>query len=324
VSWLVTNAEQSEHPPFSMCVGENWTMRQIDAVMAGKDWNSTLIILTWDDFGGFFDHVAPPRQNYIMFGPRVPTIMISPYARSGVIDHHLMNFNAILKFIEENWRLPALNTNDRHAHSLITSLDFHQKPLTPYPLKQRHCPSADYHIHTNLSGIMLHLSTHKFAKEMLLRIKGGTIVTLLIGPSTPVETAVKARASLSDFQVGDHIAAQARPDQQRALVYGAGTLRDLDLRPFGPKKGLITDIGQLGDTITVRFGSTTLLVDIGKKTRIVQRNGKRGSIGDLDTGDTIEVVGIENTRLSELTTARTIREVTTPRVKGTPLPEGIS
>jgi phospholipase C len=60
VSWLVTNAEQSEHPPYSMCVGENWTVDQINAVMRSRYWPSTLIVLTWDDFGGFYDHVAPP------------------------------------------------------------------------------------------------------------------------------------------------------------------------------------------------------------------------------------------------------------------------
>jgi phospholipase C len=60
VSWLVEDAFNSEHPPYSMCVGENWTVRQINAIMRGPDWKSTLIVLTWDDFGGFYDHVPPP------------------------------------------------------------------------------------------------------------------------------------------------------------------------------------------------------------------------------------------------------------------------
>jgi phospholipase C len=78
VSWLVTNALESDHPPASICLGENWTVRQINAVMKSRYWKDTAIFLTWDDFGGFYDHVAPPHLDYISLGPRVPTIVISP------------------------------------------------------------------------------------------------------------------------------------------------------------------------------------------------------------------------------------------------------
>src|ERR1700730_18533494 len=69
VSWLVVNSAQSEHPPASVCVGENWTVEQINAIMLGSNWNSTAIFLTWDDFGGFYDHVPPPAVDSFEFGP---------------------------------------------------------------------------------------------------------------------------------------------------------------------------------------------------------------------------------------------------------------
>jgi phospholipase C len=85
VSWLVVGSGLSEHPPASVCMGENWTVAQLNAVMSGSDWNSTVIFLTWDDFGGFYDHVAPPAVDNFGFGPRVPLLIISPWAKRPLI-----------------------------------------------------------------------------------------------------------------------------------------------------------------------------------------------------------------------------------------------
>jgi phospholipase C len=320
VSWEVMNAEVSEHPPYSVCVGENWTVDQINAIMRGKNWKSTLIVLTWDDFGGFYDHVAPPREDYISLGPRVPTLIISPYARPHYVDHHMMEFDSILKFIEDDFHLPALTSRDRGAPSLLTSLNFKQHPLSPDLLKTRTCPASDYNIHTSLSGNLLKLSTEQFAKEMLLRLRGGTIVTLLIGPSTSIEMSDHRQIPLESFMVGDRIKVNARPDQQRALVYGAGTLRDLDLHPFGPTTGRILTVGQYDKTITVQFGKDTDLVDVGKQTHIFLSHNTKGSFADLPEGVTVQVSGVENTRLGEVTSTAIIRVLNQPRVIGTPQP----
>jgi phospholipase C len=309
VSWLVTNEPQSEHPPYSMCVGENWTVDQINAVMHSKYWKSTLIVLTWDDFGGFYDHVAPPKVDYISFGPRVPTILISPYARPHYVDHHTMDFTSILKFIEDDFLLPPLNQRDGNAHSLISSLNYAQKPLRPLVLKKRTCPAGANHIKTTLTGVYLKLVTEKYGQEMLVRLTGDNIATLLIGPSVAYRMGKSTAISLSDFRVGDHVYAIARPDPQRALVYGAGTLRDLDLEPFGPKRGLITTVGQFGQTIVVRFGPQSLIVDLDKTTLIQLPDGSKGSIADLSTGKTVEIVGIHNKRLDEITRAYRIKIV---------------
>ena len=233
VSWLVTGCGASEHPPYSMCVGENWTVHQINAVMQGRDWSSTLIVLTWDDFGGFYDHVPPPRVNFISLGPRVPTLIISPYARSGFIDHDQKDFNSILKFIEQDYRLPALTSADRHDSSLLSALNVHQRPMKPFILKQRHCPSSDYHIKSTLTGLFLKLSVHRYARVVLMRIGGGNIATLLVGPSTPIRSANKQRIKVTDIELGDRLSVTGRPDQQRALLYGAGYVRDLDVKTLG-------------------------------------------------------------------------------------------
>ena len=86
VSWLVTSEQRSDHPPFSVCVGENWVVRELNSVMAGPDWKSTVVFLTWDDFGGFYDHVPPPRLNAIALGPSCPVnrnIPVCPPALCG-------------------------------------------------------------------------------------------------------------------------------------------------------------------------------------------------------------------------------------------------
>jgi len=87
VSWLVTDDVDSDHPPSSACVGENWAVNQINAVMQGPDWNSTLIVMLWDDFGGFYDHVPPPAVDQFGLGLRVPILLISPYSKPGYISH---------------------------------------------------------------------------------------------------------------------------------------------------------------------------------------------------------------------------------------------
>jgi phospholipase C len=139
VSWLVTG-DASEHPPRSTCRGENWTVQQLNAVMEGPDWNSTVIFLTWDDFGGFYDHVPPPSVGPYMLGPRVPLVIISPYARKGYISHTQYDFSSFLKFAEKRFSLPTLNEQDARANDMLDSFDFNQEPLPPLFLQTRRCP----------------------------------------------------------------------------------------------------------------------------------------------------------------------------------------
>jgi phospholipase C len=141
LTWLMPPTRQSDHPPYSMCAGENWTVNQINAVMKSPEWSSTVIILLWDDFGGFYDHVAPPHFDLYDLGPRVPAIVISPYSRAHFIDHRTYEFASIVKYVEQQYDLPKLDRYDRSVQSIGGMLNLHQKPLAPVILKDRTCPA---------------------------------------------------------------------------------------------------------------------------------------------------------------------------------------
>jgi len=142
VSWLVVGSGLSEHPPASVCMGENWTVTQLNALMSGPDWDSTVVFLTWDDFGGFYDHVAPPVVDNFGFGPRVPFLIISPWAKRGHITHTTLEFSSVLKFIEERFDLDPLTERDQDANDLIDSFDFDHHPRRPLLLQTRQCAGA--------------------------------------------------------------------------------------------------------------------------------------------------------------------------------------
>lgn len=156
VSWLVTTGKSSfgssggggnsasvdnnEHPPGSVCNGENWSVNQISAIMQGPDWASSAIFLTYDDFGGLYDHVYPPQVDIYGLGPRVPLLIISPYARPGYISHTQYELSSVIKFAEEVFGLPSLGQRDATANDTTDSFDFTQTPLAPLILTPRLCP----------------------------------------------------------------------------------------------------------------------------------------------------------------------------------------
>ena len=141
VSWISSPWRVSEHPTSGgECRGENWTTRLIDAVMNGPDWKSTAIFLTWDDFGGFYDHVPPPQVDRFGFGFRVPMLVISPYTWHGLIDHTTEEFSSVLKFIERDFSLPPLTARDRDASDMAQDFDFSMHRRRPDPLPVHPCP----------------------------------------------------------------------------------------------------------------------------------------------------------------------------------------
>jgi len=142
VAWLTPPFAQSEHPPTSMCVGENWTVQVLNALMRSPEWSSTAVVLTWDDFGGFYDHVAPPHVDLYGLGPRVPALIISPYARPGYVDHTGYEFASVLRFIETIFDVPPLTTRDATSNDMLGAFDFTQRPLPPLLQHQRHCPRS--------------------------------------------------------------------------------------------------------------------------------------------------------------------------------------
>jgi phospholipase C len=141
VTWLVAGQEATDHPPHSLCFGENWVVEQLNALMQGPDWDSTVVFIVWDDFGGVYDHVPPPAPVDVYgFGPRSGVLVISPYAKSGLISHEVFEFSSMLKFIETRFNLPSLTQRDAKAHDMLDLFDFTQTPLAPLFLNTRTCP----------------------------------------------------------------------------------------------------------------------------------------------------------------------------------------
>ena len=103
VSWITPSQPDSEHPPASVHQGQAYVTALINAAMKSPDWNSTAIFLAWDDWGGFYDHVVPPVVDQNGYGFRVPSMVISPYAKKGYIDHQTLSTDAYLKFIEDDF-----------------------------------------------------------------------------------------------------------------------------------------------------------------------------------------------------------------------------
>ena len=139
VSWLTPPITLSDHPPASICAGENWVVDTMDQIMSSKYWASTAIVLTWDDFGGFYDHVPPPHVDLYGLGARVPALIISPWAKRGAIDHDTMEFASVLRFIETVFDLPPLTARDAAADDMLSAFDFSQEPQPPLVLKSRSC-----------------------------------------------------------------------------------------------------------------------------------------------------------------------------------------
>ena len=145
VSWLVPPPSVNDHPASgSICHGENWTVDRLNVLMKSSYWRHTAVILTWDDFGGFYDHVPPPHVDLYGYGPRVPAIVISPWARANHVDHHMYDFSSVLRTIEELHGLGTLGKRDAIARPMWGSFDFTQAPLPPLVLKPRDCPPDSY------------------------------------------------------------------------------------------------------------------------------------------------------------------------------------
>ncbi|MEX0992224.1 MAG: alkaline phosphatase family protein [Actinomycetota bacterium] len=137
VTWVTPRFEWSEHPEYSMCWGERWTSQIVNELMASPDWEHTAVFITWDDWGGFYDHVAPPKVDGFGLGFRVPTLTVSPYAKEGYVDSKVGEFASILRFIEQNWGLSPLTNRDRKPNDMTQNFDFKQEPRAAAPLQLR-------------------------------------------------------------------------------------------------------------------------------------------------------------------------------------------
>jgi phospholipase C len=100
VSWVIPTGQASDHSALTDGSGPSWVASVVNAIGNSPSWSNTAIIITWDDWGGFYDHVAPSIRNSYEYGFRVPMIVVSPYAKPGYISHHTYDFGSILKFVK--------------------------------------------------------------------------------------------------------------------------------------------------------------------------------------------------------------------------------
>jgi phospholipase C len=149
VSWIAPSNEVSEHPPAKISTGQSYVTNLINTVMQGPDWDSTAIFLSWDDWGGFYDHVNPPTVDQNGYGLRVPGLVISPYAKQGYVDHQTLSFDAYDKFIEDAFLggqrvdpasdgrpdpRPDVRENATQLGDVTAAFDFTQQPRKPLVL----------------------------------------------------------------------------------------------------------------------------------------------------------------------------------------------
>jgi phospholipase C len=153
VAWVAPNMENSEHPSASIATGQRYVADLVNSIMCSPDWSSTAIFLAWDDWGGFYDHVVPPKVDENGYGLRVPGLVISPYAKRGFIDHQVLSFDAYAKFIEDVFlskaridprtdgrpdRRPTVRESAPLLGDLSRSFDFSRPPA---PGVGAHCKS---------------------------------------------------------------------------------------------------------------------------------------------------------------------------------------
>ncbi len=138
VSWVIPTGQASDHAAANNGSGPSWVAQVVNAIGNSPYWANTAIFITWDDWGGWYDHVPPPKVlkdctewgcGYV-YGFRVPLIVVSPYAKAGYISHVTHDFGSILHYIEQNFGLGSLGYADAYADDLSDCFDYSQKPLT--------------------------------------------------------------------------------------------------------------------------------------------------------------------------------------------------
>jgi phospholipase C len=227
VSWIIPQIADSEHPPGLVSQGQSYVTNLVNTVMKSKDWNSSAIFLSWDDWGGFYDHVIPKMVDANGYGLRVPSMVISPYARKGYIDHQTLSHDAYLKFIEDAFlkgqRLdpatdgrpdsrPDVRENLKALGNLLNDFDFKQKPrarmiLSTTPKTALIAPTVPKgSTGTGGTGACRALSVTAVSGTTInAKDATGGMLTIVTTPSTTYATGVAQSASFGDIAAGGHI-----------------------------------------------------------------------------------------------------------------------
>ncbi|HTX59406.1 MAG TPA: alkaline phosphatase family protein, partial [Verrucomicrobiae bacterium] len=156
MTWVIPDFVNSDHPQAGSDTGPSWVASVVNAIGKSKYWNSTAIIVMWDDWGGWYDHVAPPQVDYKGFGFRVPLLVISPYARPHYVAKTTYEFGSVIRYVEQTLGLSPLSAygsayaNDQRSPSISGMFNYAQKPLpfTAVPAKY----SREFFLHQKPSN----------------------------------------------------------------------------------------------------------------------------------------------------------------------------
>jgi phospholipase C len=152
VAWVTPDGTDSDHLGVGKDTGPSWVASIVNAIGKSSYWNSTAIVIVWDDWGGLYDHLDPPKTRNWQGGPglRVPMLIVSPYVKPHV-DHTVYEFGSILQFVENNWDLGTLGRGDEHSTSIRNAFDFNMAPrkFTVIPAKY----SRDFFLRKKPSGL---------------------------------------------------------------------------------------------------------------------------------------------------------------------------
>jgi phospholipase C len=134
VSWVIPDENDSDHPGTSSDTGPSWVASVVNAIGESSYWDSTAIVIVWDDWGGLYDNLNPDQLGYGGLGFRIPAIVVSAYAKAGYVSPTQYEFGSILKYVEENWHLGSLGRTDRRAASIVDCFNYSQSPIAFEPI----------------------------------------------------------------------------------------------------------------------------------------------------------------------------------------------
>jgi phospholipase C len=153
VSYVVPNFRESDHAGTTDGSGPDWVAAIANTLGASPYWKDTVLVVTWDDWGGWYDHVKPPHRDSMGMGFRVPLIVASPYARSGYVSHTTYEFGSILRFIEDTYGLGSLGGTDVTSKSIADVLDLNAAPRAYTAVAARHRSAESFrHLQPNDIG----------------------------------------------------------------------------------------------------------------------------------------------------------------------------
>lgn len=184
VSYMVPSGA-SEHPPGSIAAGEAFVRTLVTSLQRSSAWSSSAFMWTYDDWGGWYDHVRPPSVDTYGYGFRAPLLIVSPYAKEGHIDHNTADFTSQLAFIERNWRIAPLTARDARAYPLGDAFDFSKGPRPPVVVSSVRHPAVVVPPRRNVVYASYSAAAGIFLTVVALAAYRGRRRTIVLPPGPP-------------------------------------------------------------------------------------------------------------------------------------------